>query len=121
MILIFLLAGPGAILSGALTAATVCVTLQYAYNEAGIARLRYISRQNAKDASSSIDAEQPPQTLISNPPASFMDRVMHLVGVRKMADEEYLESMKKTRNRHLQRIAELEKKLEIERRNDGDA
>jgi len=50
-----------------------------------------------------------------------MDRVMHLVGVRKMADEEYLEKMKKTRKLHLQRIAELEKQLETERRNDGDA
>jgi len=40
--------GPGAILPGALTAATVCIALQYAYNGAGIARLRYISRQNVK-------------------------------------------------------------------------
>ena len=42
---------------------------------------------------------------------------MRVIGVRKMTEDEYLEKMKKTRDHHLRRIAELERRLEVEREN----
>lgn len=44
------------------------------------------------------------------------------MGIRKMTEDEYLERMKKTRDHHIRRIAELERRLEEERgdvKNDG--
>lgn len=109
------LAGPAAVLPGAVTAGVICVLLQYAVNEADIARLRYISQQRHESTS------QPPSlqhTLVPEPSPTLMERIIHAVGIRKMTEDEYLERMKKTRDHHLHRIAELERQLEAER---GDA
>lgn len=92
-----------------MTAAAICVLLQYAVNEADIARLRYISRQRGTLTG------QPPDTLAPERPPSLTQRIIRAVGIRKMTEDEYLEKMKKTRDHHLQRIAELERQLEAER------
>ena len=117
-----LLAGPAAVLPGALTVGAVCIGLQYAFNEAGIARLKYASRQLSKDEEASLTDTRLPTDhnipLPHEPPSSFTDKVLGLFGVRKMDEVEYLEKMKKKRDRHLQRIAELDKQLEVESRGD---
>lgn len=115
--------GPTAIVPGAITAATICVLLQYAFNEAGIARLRYISRHHATSGQPSPTQPLRPSDqhiLGSDPPTTLTQRLMHAIGLRKMTDEEYLEKTRKTRDYHLQRIAELEKQLEAERGNKSD-
>ncbi|KIL69998.1 hypothetical protein M378DRAFT_98260 [Amanita muscaria Koide BX008] len=113
--------GPAAALPGALTVGAACIGLQYAFNEASIARLRYASRQSSKDEEASLTDTRLPldhNIALLEPPSSFGDKVLGLLGVRKMDEVEYLEKMKKTRDRHLERIAELEKQLEVESRGD---
>ncbi|KAF8634088.1 hypothetical protein AX15_001090 [Amanita polypyramis BW_CC] len=115
--------GPAAALPGSMAAATVCLVLQYAFNEAGIARLKYVSRYQASVSQSlptepsSLSSDQ--NISLTEPSPSLMERVVHAIGVRRMTDEEYLQRMKKTREHHLQRIAELEKQLEAERRDNS--
>ncbi|KAK2466706.1 hypothetical protein APHAL10511_000964 [Amanita phalloides] len=109
--------GPAAVLPGAATAATICVLLQYAFNEAGIARLRYASRHYASPAEPplhhGLDYER------SEPSPTLAQRMLNVIGVRKMADDEYLNQMKKTRDHHLRRMAQLEMQLEAERKDSG--
>ena len=114
-----LLAGPAAVLPGAVTAAVVCVLLQYTVNEADIARLKYISQQRLE--STSQPPADPPleHTLAHEPSPTLIQRIIQAVGIRKMSEDEYIERMKKTRDHHLHRIAELERQLEAERR-DGN-
>lgn len=104
------LAGPAAVLPGAVTASVVCVLLQYAVNEADIARLRYITQQRYESTSQPLVDP----SLSASP--TLVQRIIHAVGIRKVTEVEYLERMKKTRDHHLHRIAELERKLEAERR-----
>lgn len=114
----YALAGPRAILPGALTAGAFCTMLQIAYNELGVARLRYISRLNKE---SSLPAPTPaPEPHISSPISqeaakSFSEKILMTLGLQPVSDEEYLAKMKKTREMYMKRITELEAQLEIEK------
>ena len=116
------IAGSAAILPGAVTAATICVLLQYAVNEARIARLRYISQQD-RTSTFQLPVDPSLQHISATEPSpTIMQRITHAMGIRKMTEDEYLERMKKTRDHHIRRIAELERRLEEERgdvKNDG--
>ncbi|PFH51730.1 hypothetical protein AMATHDRAFT_46899 [Amanita thiersii Skay4041] len=91
--------GPAAMLPGAITTSTICILLQYAFNEAGIARLKYLAEQQCTPDES----------------ASLMERAMGSFGLRRISDEEYLETMIKQRAAHLKRIQVLERDV-IDRR-----
>lgn len=111
-------AGPRAILPGALTAGALCTILQMAYNELGVARLRYISRLNEESslplpATGSPSHVSPPIT--QKAAKSFSDKILTTLGLQPVSDEEYLTKMKKTREMYIKRIVELEAQLEIEK------
>ncbi|KAF8077661.1 hypothetical protein FPV67DRAFT_1684285 [Lyophyllum atratum] len=96
--------GPRAILPGALTIGALCTLLQLAYNEASITRLRYVSGLNVST----------PATPAAPPSKPLFERFLTLFGVQPVTDEQYVEKMKKTRDGHLKRIAELEQQLALE-------
>ncbi|KAF8635498.1 hypothetical protein AX17_003888 [Amanita inopinata Kibby_2008] len=119
-------AGRRAIIPGAMTVGAICIVLQYAFNEADIARLKYLSRRQSTDQELQINATPSPEQELFTPEPSppFMQRMMSTIGIQKISDDEYLERMKKMREIHLRRIAELEKELESDsehRPNNGSA
>lgn len=89
-----------------------------AYNELGVARLRYISRLNEE---SSLPTSTPaPASHVSSPISqktakSFSEKILTTLGLQPVSDEEYLAKMKKTREMYVKRIVELEAQLEIEK------
>ena len=96
---------------GITTGSLVCIGLQYAFNELGIARVKYVSAWQAPSTPTSSH----PQTSHSGdkePPKSFWDRISAFVGLSKVSDEEYLTTLKRTRDRHLKRIEQLEQQLD---------
>ncbi|KAI0797594.1 hypothetical protein C8Q75DRAFT_9599 [Abortiporus biennis] len=104
--------GPRGILPGMVTASIVCTLLQLGYNEIGVARIRYVSRQ--LQASSQKLQIQPNSNEPLEPPKSISDRVAGWLGISKVSDEEYLRRLKRQRENYLVRIAELEKEKELE-------
>lgn len=117
------IAGPKAALPGAITVGAICTLLQLGYNEFGVQRLQYISRQHAPEAGSHLNAI--PQTGVNTKalesasaeqPLSWKAKILSLMGVRRMSEEEYLERLKLQRDSHLMRIRELERKLEEEKK-----
>jgi len=114
--------GPRAAVPGAITVGTICTLLQLGYNEVGIQRLKFISRgQNSEAVSRStvmpqakIDAEASEDT--AEQPSPWKEKVLSIMGVRKVSEEEYLERLKVQRKHHLIRIQQLEQKLEEERK-----
>ncbi|KAH0583535.1 hypothetical protein H2248_009162 [Termitomyces sp. 'cryptogamus'] len=101
--------GPRAILPGMLTIGAVCTLLQLAYNEATVSRLRYISGLKVKAPANEAPAAPAPRSKTAS------ERFLTLIGVHQVTEEEYLEKMKATRDRHLRRIAELEQQLATEK------
>jgi hypothetical protein len=100
--------GPRGILPGFTTGSLVCTILQLAYNETGVARLKYIhSISNVeRDHDSSRQLE-------------YKERVMGLLGIQKISDEEYLKRLKRKRDIYLQQIKILEQEQEKEGRSDS--
>ncbi|KAF9469369.1 hypothetical protein BDZ94DRAFT_1182175 [Collybia nuda] len=107
--------GPKAILPGALTAGAICTLLQMAYNELGVTRLKYISRLNKEDPISKIDVPSISTPIPQGGAKSFSEKVLTLVGLQPISDDEHLAKMKIKRETYLKRIAELEAQLEVER------
>ena len=107
-------AGRPTILSGAVTASTVCIVLQYACNELGIARLRYTLKLQEENKSlitqPSFNGEQ-----VNKPSGSVFQKLLKVVGLVPVSDEEYLAKLKRTREVYLKRMAELEKQVEEEK------
>ncbi len=107
------------------TGSIVCVLLQFAYNEIGVARVKYVSQTFGDPTKPSSLLQTKPvvpqestslgsvsSTVPQTPAKAFSDRVFDLFGFRKVTDDEYLEKLKQQRDGHLRRIAELEKELE---------
>lgn len=118
------IAGPKAVLPGAITVGVIATLLQLGYNEIGVQRLKYISRQHTAEpeprsvvvASTPATYQEAPETTLIEDPRSWKARILSLMGVRKMSEEEYLKRLKLQREHHLVRIKELEQKLEEERK-----
>lgn len=115
---------PG-IVPGIVTGSILCTMLQFAYNEFGIARVKYVSQTLGSDSTQATGPSLPQETSpsipsVSLPPPelvqteSVSERIFSWFGLHKVADEEYLERLTKQRDAHLRRIAELEKELEQE-------
>ena len=110
-------AGRHTIVSGAVTASTVCIVLQYACNEIGIAKLRYVSKSQEENKSL---ITQPSSKLqngkqVYEPSGSVFQQLLKLVGLVPVSDEEYLTKLKRTREVYLKRMVELEKQVEEEK------
>lgn len=110
-------AGRHTIVSGAVTASTVCIVLQYACNEIGIAKLRYVSKSQEENKSL---ITQPSSKLqngkqVYEPSGSVFQQLLKLVGLVPVSDEEYLTKLKRMREVYLKRMVELEKQVEEEK------
>ena len=113
------LAGRSAILSGSLFGGALCVFLQYAFNEANITRLRFISERQATNGNAVVrepSVRSKYQTSEStHPEPGPWASLLQLVGLKSISDEEFLERLKRRREVFQGRIAELEKQAEEER------
>lgn len=105
-------AGPRSILPGAVSAAALCTILQLAYNEAAVARLRYVSKLKETGQMPVAPNPPPPDSSERVPVAK---RILTALGLIQVSDEEYLLKLKKTRAVYQKRIIELERQLEAER------
>ncbi|KAI0780678.1 hypothetical protein BD413DRAFT_600231 [Trametes elegans] len=97
----------GRVLAGARTAGLICTFIQLGFNELGVMRIKYVSRELQKARSSPEPVPQPAPSDAEK--YSWFDRALSLIGFRKMSDEEYLKTLKKQRDEALQRIADLER------------
>ncbi|KAI0333502.1 hypothetical protein GY45DRAFT_265617 [Cubamyces sp. BRFM 1775] len=101
----------GNVIAGARTAGLLCALVQLGFNEVGVMRIKYVSRKLQ-------EAQRPPDTVtptpvpvpteVAEPKVSVFDRLMGIIGFRKLSDEEYLKVLKKQRDEALERIAVLE-------------
>ncbi|GBE82111.1 hypothetical protein SCP_0404910 [Sparassis crispa] len=111
--------GPSGIAPGITTAAIVCTALQLAYNELGIARIKYVSKTLQASQKPHLSETSPSQELSSSKPHKpVAERVLSMLGFHRMSDTEYLDSLKQKRDRYLRRIAELEEERDSEKGQD---
>lgn len=89
-----------------------CTLGQVLYNELGVQRLKFISRRYT------IPSQPPTPSTVSGLAEPSMrkkpllDRMIHVIGINKLSDEEYLAQMREKRAAYLQRIGKLEAQLE---------
>ncbi|KAJ7582971.1 hypothetical protein C8J56DRAFT_956202 [Mycena floridula] len=103
-----LMGGRRVILSAAITAGVACVGLQRAYNELAVLRIKRIGKE--------LEPSQPVQ---HSPP--FYQRLLYLVGLVPISDEEYLAKMRRKRDSILARIKVLEEEAEEESKQDKNS
>ena len=79
--------------------------LQLMSNELRVQRLKFVSRRlRAPSIPTSQMSADPPE-----PKVPWTTRFLGYLGIRKLSDEEYLARLMADRDKHLARIAELEK------------
>ncbi|KAH9043282.1 hypothetical protein EDB85DRAFT_1855748, partial [Lactarius pseudohatsudake] len=102
-------------LSGMMFGSAFCAVGQLLYNELGVQRVKYVSRTSL---AASPRPPLPSASRITEPLAPkepLFDRMIHAIGLKKVSDEEYLAQMRAQRATSLQRIAELEAKLQADK------
>ena len=117
-----MIGGLRGIAPGAMTGSIFCSLIQVGYNELRIWRVRYVSQEHAAQQTKTTANTSYPQ----NPTDEFVDRptkpptwqrLLSLMGVHKLSDEERIEQLKNQRDTLLDRIAVLE---EEERRRQAE-
>jgi hypothetical protein len=106
----FPLGGTRGTFTGMMFGSVFCTLGQVLYNEIGVQRLKFISRRY-------LIPPQPPAPTVSGaeppmPKQPLLDRIIHVIGINKLSDEEYLTQMREKRAAYLRRIAKLESQLE---------
>ncbi|KIY43468.1 hypothetical protein FISHEDRAFT_78329 [Fistulina hepatica ATCC 64428] len=110
--------GLKAVVPGAFVLGSLCTALQLGANELSVMRIKLVHRLAASSSNTStvpskpILASRPDEAEITRTRRSVKERLLALVGVRPLTDEEMLDHLKRTRDKHLARIAELERELE---------
>ncbi|KIM79741.1 hypothetical protein PILCRDRAFT_555089 [Piloderma croceum F 1598] len=115
---------PG-LVPGLCTGAFICTLLQWTYNELGIARVKFVSRnRHAQVAPASPTLQlpsSPPLTSDNRPtelPRPLSYKILGFLGFQRISDEEYLTKMKATRDHYLRQIEVLEREAEEKSRED---
>ena len=116
--------GSPGLVPGLITGALACTLLQWSYNELGIARVRFISRnQHSQVTTPPADFHRPSSPLPTSSdhnsagsPSPTFERLLRFIGVRYVPEEERLAKMKVTRDGYLRQIAALEKETNEESR-----
>lgn len=99
--------------------------LQLGYNEFTVQRLKLIVHQRSSkdgsvpgDGSVPVDSHPRPASVFSeleqHETMSLKTRVLSLLGVQRLTEDEYLQRLKIQRDHYLLQIAKLERKLEEE-------
>ncbi|KAI0748584.1 hypothetical protein C8Q80DRAFT_748250 [Daedaleopsis nitida] len=110
--------------AGARTGGIICAVLQWGHNEMGIMRVKFVSRkiQESRSPSAPSPAPTSPPDDPTKPRITVFDRLVSVIGFRKLSDEEYLKAVKKQRDEALARIAVLEQeRKEREQHHSGEA
>ncbi|KAI0807751.1 hypothetical protein C8Q74DRAFT_86471 [Fomes fomentarius] len=100
--------GPTRLWAGARTGAIICTILQWGFNEFGIMRVKFVSRKLQESRPQRDTPISSPTESTGETRLSILDRLMSVVGFRKLSDDEYLRVLKKQRDEALDRIAVLE-------------
>ena len=101
-------------LTGMLSGSVFCAVGQLLYNELGVQRVKFVSRARpSASPQSPLSASGITEPLAPN--ETLFDRIIHAIGVKRLSDEEYLTRMREERAAYLQRIAELEAKLQADK------
>lgn len=92
-----------------------CAVGQLLYNELGVQRVKFVSRTSSA-ASPRLPLPSAPEiTELPVPKEPLFERMIHAIGLKRVSDEEYLAQMREERATYLQRIAELEAKLQADK------
>jgi hypothetical protein len=108
----FPLGGTRGTFTGMMFGSVFCTLGQVLYNEMGVQRLKFISQRY------SISSQHPTPSTVSGlaepsvPKKPLLDRMIHVIGINKLSDEEYLAQMTEKRAAYLRRIEVLEAQLE---------
>lgn len=90
-----------------------CVLLQAAYNELGIQRIKYVSKLSQQPGPNAVTPEVPTKP-------SLTTRLLGVLGVRSLSDEELLVKFRRERENYLKKIEELERELEADKVQNDD-
>ncbi|KAI0723951.1 hypothetical protein C8T65DRAFT_92279 [Cerioporus squamosus] len=103
--------GRARIWAGARTGAIICTVLQLGYNELGVMRVKFVSRKfkESRPRTDAVSVSDTAATASDASRLSIFDRLVRVIGFRKLTDEEYLQALKKQRDEALERIAVLER------------
>jgi hypothetical protein len=123
---IILSGGRPGLVPGLCTGAFICTLLQWTYNELGIAKVKFVSRNRRSQVAPAPPNLQPPSSpsLTSNnrptePPRPFSYKILSFLGFQRISDEEHLTKMKATRDHYLRQIEVLEREAEEKSREDS--
>ena len=110
---LYLLGGTRGTFTGFMFGSIFCTLGQALYNEFGVQRIKFVSRRYpiTPHPPTPIDLEPSEPSALKRP---LLDRMINAIGLNKLSDEEYLAQVRKERAAYLQRIAELEARLEEE-------
>ncbi|KZT09650.1 uncharacterized protein LAESUDRAFT_646500, partial [Laetiporus sulphureus 93-53] len=110
--------GRTGIVPGITTGGIVCAIIQFAFNEVGVARVKYISKklraQQEPTRAPIASSSSPSGSVDASPWTARLDRLLTLFGFTRMSDEEYVTKLKAKRASYLEQIADLEKQVEEE-------
>ncbi|KAH9063480.1 hypothetical protein EDB87DRAFT_1603957 [Lactarius vividus] len=102
-------------LSGMMFGSVFCAVGQLIYNELGVQRVKFVSRTSFAASHRPPLPSAPGITEPLAPKEPLFDRMIHAIGLKKVSDEEYLAQMRAERATYLQKIAELEAKLQADK------
>lgn len=88
-----------------------CVALQSAYNELAIQRIKYVGK-----LSQQAETSTPPTEV--RPPLGT--RILATLGVKTISDEELLDRLRREREKHLEKIQELQREIEENRERNAE-
>lgn len=106
------LGGTRGTFTGTMFGSVFCTLGQVFYNEMGVQRLKFISRRYpipSQPPTPSTVSELAEPSVLKKP---LLDRIIHVIGINKLSDEEYLAQMREKRAAYLRRIEKLEVQLE---------
>lgn len=108
--------GVRGVFPGTFTASLACTALQLVANELDVQRIRYISSRQTHPSTPHTSSPNPQSPFSPTPSDSTPTepipglgwRMLALIGITKVDEEEYIRRLKAKRERHLSRIRELE-------------
>jgi hypothetical protein len=110
--MVFPLGGTRGTSTGMIFGSVFCTLGQVLYNEMGVQRLKFISRRYPIRSQLATPSTVSGLAEPSVPKKPLLDRMIHVIGVNKLSDEEYVAQMREKRAAYLQRIEKLEARLE---------